>query len=200
MEGKGSIESPYREIVSGISESSPRFINSIMLGTGILVGFLVILNLYTVLRHTPQEVQLSTPRSRNIPKTKSVDKSPKNSAALTTDEQRESSVPPVGVDFVYPDAQMRNPFEPGNSTVEKPPQVHSPASTPFLMLTGIIWDEKSPIAILSDRKESYTAKVDDVVLSFKVLAIHKRSVILERKGKQMELKLWTDKEINPFTP
>lgn len=100
-------------------------------------------------------------------------------------------------DFVYPTDGTRNPFSlamtdfPGRAVGDKP-------TTALPILTGVIWDENNPIAILMDSNQrSYTAGKNGQVMSFKVVDIHSGRVLLEKAGKEYELKLWEeDKELS----
>ncbi len=113
------------------------------------------------------------------------------------DEQSEGEqqFKPIGADFVYPNHDgMRDIFQPHHPKVT--PQKKSGPPSLSLILTGVIYDEQTPLAILVDRhNKSYLAGVDDTILDFTVLKIESGSIILNREGTQIELKVFKDKEI-----
>jgi len=104
-------------------------------------------------------------------------------------------------DFVYPTDRTRNPFSRAPADViEQSDKGYKPTS-PLPVLTGIIWDEKNPIAILMDNnRRSYTARKNGQVMSLKVIEIYPRSVLIEKDGLEYELKLWDkDKGLSDFS-
>ncbi len=104
-------------------------------------------------------------------------------------------------DFVYPTDRTRSPFSRTPSDViEQSEGGYKPAS-PLPVLTGIIWDENNPIAILTDNnRRSYTVRKNERVMSIKVIEIYPGSVLIERDGREYELKLWDeDKLLSDFS-
>lgn len=57
-----------------------------------------------------------------------------------------------------------------------------------LVLTGIIWTEKTPVAIINDQ----FVGVGDAIGETKVVDIRNDVVILESEGKRFELKIWKE--------
>lgn len=94
-------------------------------------------------------------------------------------------------DFVYPADVIRDPFQ----QVSVPDAQQKPtAQQPTIMLTGVIWDAESPIAIITDSdSNSYIVKVGEEVNRAKVLTIRPRSITIERDGRIEDLVLWPAK-------
>lgn len=94
-------------------------------------------------------------------------------------------------DFVYPADVTRDPFK----QVSAPEAQQKPTGKqPTIMLTGVIWDAESPIAIVTDSdSNSYIVKVGEKVNRTKVLTIRPRSITIERDGKVEDLILWPAK-------
>ncbi len=94
-------------------------------------------------------------------------------------------------DFVYPADVTRDPFK----QVSAPEAQQKPTDKqPTIMLTGVIWDAESPIAIITDSdSNSYIVKVGEKVNSAKVLTIRPKSITIERDGKIEDLILWPTK-------
>jgi hypothetical protein len=62
------------------------------------------------------------------------------------------------------------------------------------MLTGVIWDEECPIAIITDSaNNSYLVKTGEEISKAKVLAIRQRSITIESGDRVKELVLWPSK-------
>ncbi|MBC8233036.1 hypothetical protein H8E77_26120 [bacterium] len=99
----------------------------------------------------------------------------------------------IGADFVYPKGNgMRDIFQPYYPI----PQAKNEPFSPSLILTGVIYNENKPLAILMDgQNKSYLARVNDTILDFTVLKIEPRSVILNRGDTRTELKVFKNKEI-----
>lgn len=94
-------------------------------------------------------------------------------------------------DFVYPMDGTRDPFQQAPASVDTQQSPEPVVKQPAIMLTGIIWDEKSPIAILTDSENnSYLVKPGEEISKTKVLAIRPRSITIEKDGKTQELVLW----------
>lgn len=70
----------------------------------------------------------------------------------------------------------RNPFVPEGTTMQ---------AAARLFLNGIVWDEKSPQAIINDR----IVRVGDSVGDRQVVAIGQTSVILKEGDQELELRL-----------
>jgi hypothetical protein len=94
-------------------------------------------------------------------------------------------------DFVYPADVIRDPFK----QVSVPEAQQKPTDKqPTIMLTGVIWDTKNPIAIITDSdSNSYIVKVGAKVNRAKVLTIRPKSITIERDGKIEDLILWPTK-------
>jgi hypothetical protein len=94
-------------------------------------------------------------------------------------------------DFVYPADVARDPFK----QVSAPEAQQKPTDKqPTIMLTGVIWDPESPIAIITDSdSNSYIVKVGEKVNRAKVLTIRPKSITIERDGKMEDLILWPTK-------
>lgn len=146
-----------------------------------IVVFILVLNLYTVLLGGKSSVTPKSPEERE-----------KRSSLVKerSDEYKENKEHPLGEDFVYHSSNIREPFSRYTETNQQSPRTTDDLSTPSLVLTGVIWNNKSPIAILYDQKKNYLAKVNDTVLGYRVLAIQERGVLLERAGVEIELKVW----------
>ncbi len=93
-------------------------------------------------------------------------------------------------DFVYPVDNIRDPFVQVSVPVVET-QTTSSGKKPGIALTGIIWDEDDPIAIITDsRNKSHIVRTGDELNGARIIAIHTRSIIIEVNGKQQELVLW----------
>lgn len=157
----------------------------------IVIGFIAafILFFFISTHWRSEENNISTAPSKVAPEKQ---KSP-NISDIPQQKERRSE--PIGADFVYPNGDdMRDVFQRYHAEVK--PRAEGSPPPPFLILTGVIYKEPNPIAILADgRKNSYLAKVNDTVLDFTVKKIEPRSVILKRGSTEIELKVFTDKEI-----
>jgi hypothetical protein len=97
----------------------------------------------------------------------------------------------IGADFVYPSIEgLRNIFQLYQEVVT--PQAKNLQTPLPLILTGVIYNEHNPIAILmdSENKKSYLARVNDTISDFTVLKIEPRSVILNRMDTRIELRVF----------
>ena len=103
----------------------------------------------------------------------------------------------IGADFVYPKGNgMRYVFQRYHPIVT--PSGKNEPYSPSLILTGVIYNENKPLAILMDgQNKSYLAEENKhyPILGFTVLKIKPRSVILNRGDTRTELKVFKDKEI-----
>jgi hypothetical protein len=96
------------------------------------------------------------------------------------------------IDFIYPVDDIRDPFV-QNPAPTGTPKVQSPIGKTKIALTGIIWDDENPLAIISDsRNKSYIVETGGEVDGTKVVAIHTRSIVIEVNGRQQELILWPE--------
>jgi len=116
---------------------------------------------------------------------KPVDTSETHTAEKPT---HDSQINALHRDFVYPANVARDPFK----QLSAPDIQQKPiAQQPTVMLTGVIWDTESPIAIITDSdSNSYIVKVGEKVNSAKVLTIRPKSITIERDGKIEDLILW----------
>jgi hypothetical protein len=97
-------------------------------------------------------------------------------------------------DFVYPIDGARDPFQEVSTSVGTQQPLRTPVDQPIIMLTGIIWDEENPIAIITDSENnSYLVRTGEEISRAKVLAIRPRGVTIEKDGKTQELILWPAK-------
>lgn len=95
-------------------------------------------------------------------------------------------------DFVYPIDGTRDPFQQVSTPVDTQQPPGSDQHT--IMLTGIIWDEEDPVAIITDSENnSYLVRTGEEISRAKVVAIRPRSITIERDGKTQELVLWPAK-------
>lgn len=93
-------------------------------------------------------------------------------------------------DFVYPVDNIRDPFVQVSVPVVAT-QTTSPGKKPGITLTGIIWDDDDPIAIVADsRSDSHIVRTGDELDGARITRIQIRSIIIEMNGKQQELVLW----------
>jgi len=93
-------------------------------------------------------------------------------------------------DFVYPTDSIRDPFVQASVSVISA-QTTSLGKKPGIALTGIIWNDENPLAIITDlRKESHIVRTGDELDGTRIIAVHIRSVIIEVHGKHQELVLW----------
>ncbi|MFC1716759.1 type II secretion system protein N [Candidatus Poribacteria bacterium] len=95
-------------------------------------------------------------------------------------------------DFVYPVDNIRDPFVQVSASIVVA-QTTSPGKKLGIVLTGIIWDDENPIAIVADSKSSsHLVRTGEEISNAKILAIHPRSIIIKSDGKTQELLLWPD--------
>lgn len=95
--------------------------------------------------------------------------------------------------FTYPEGDLQNPFQRDRATIAEsiaPPPIQK--AEPALILTAVLWDEKSPLAILREKAtgENHTVKVGDSVLGIRVEEIKKESVILGRGSGRFVLEVF----------
>jgi hypothetical protein len=134
---------------------------------------------------------LDAPESEGI--TIPTGKKPADTSEIHTAEKptHDSPINALHKDFVYPANVTRDPFK----QVSAPDIQQKPtAKQPTIMLTGVIWDAESPIAIITDSdSNSYIVKAGEKVNRTKVLTIRPRSITIERDGKIEDLILWPTK-------
>jgi hypothetical protein len=88
-------------------------------------------------------------------------------------------------DFVYPADGVRDPFQQVSVQAVAPP-----INQTIMVLAGVIWDERNPVAIITDSdRNSYVVRVGEKINKAVVLDIQPGSVTIERDGKTQELKL-----------
>lgn len=120
-------------------------------------------------------------------------KKPATTSEIHTVEKptRDSQINAFHKDFVYPANVTRDPFK----QVSAPDIQQKPTDKqPTVMLTGVIWDAESPIAIITDSdSNSYIVKVGEKINRTKVLTIRPKSITIERDGKIEDLILWPTK-------
>ena len=96
------------------------------------------------------------------------------------------------IDFIYPTDSTRDPFVQTSVPVVSA-QVTSSGKKPDISLTGIIWNDENPLAIITDiRKKSHIMRTGDELDGAMIIAVHIRSVIIEVNGQQQELTLWPE--------
>jgi|GEM_PF-2277295 len=129
-----------------------------------------------------------SPRGTNTTRESATTSEDKTSKETT----RNSEIPVSHRDFVYPIDDTRDPFQQVSTLIDtrQPPS----SDQPTIMLTGIIWDEEAPVAIITDSEgNSYLVRTGEEISRAKVLAIRPRSITIERDGKTQELVLWPAK-------
>ena len=116
-------------------------------------------------------------------------------AASNSDKQVSSSNESISTyirDFIYPVENTRDPFV----QVSVPVVVIQTTSTGRkldIILTGIIWDDEDPIAIVTDsRSDSHLVRIGEEIGKAKILAIHPGSITIEVNGEKRELMLWPE--------
>ncbi len=94
-------------------------------------------------------------------------------------------------DFIYPTDGTRDPFQKVSASIDVQ---QSSGNTPRIMLTGVIWDDEDPVAIITDSdNNSCLVRIGEEISSAKVLSIQPRSITIERDGETQELTLWPAK-------
>jgi len=102
----------------------------------------------------------------------------------------------VSTPFVYQSA-YKDPFEPSfiaqekkDKELAKKQKVEKPEPPPAYVLNGIVWDKKSPYAILnSPQGESFVAKRGDIIGEIKISQITPKELWFVFKGKKYKLNL-----------
>jgi hypothetical protein len=98
--------------------------------------------------------------------------------------------------FIYPTDGIRDPFQRKSQTtvntqLQKP--VMPMADPSSVMLIGVLWNDKNPIAIIKDSKnKTHLAKAGEEIDSFRVINIKPRMVKVERDNKVIQLELWPE--------
>ncbi|RLF42985.1 MAG: hypothetical protein DRN29_10725 [Thermoplasmata archaeon] len=129
--------------------------------------------------------RIETPSARRIIRKE------KNSSPFLKDSLKEKDAP--WINFVYPaQTDVRDPFRRGEVREHGGKPQYGIFSPP-LILTGIIYNERNPIAILKDNKgNTYLARKGETVLGYTVRDILRRSVILRKMRMEMELKVFDE--------
>jgi len=86
----------------------------------------------------------------------------------------------------------RDPFQqiPTQVVTQQP----SSPDQPSIILTGIIWDEEDPVAIIADSEDnSFLVRTGEEISGARIIAIRQKSITVERDGKMQELVLWPAK-------
>ena len=105
----------------------------------------------------------------------------------------DAQVPTYSRDFVYPVDNTRDPLVQVSIPVVTA-QTASLGRKLGITLTGIIWDDETPIAIVADSKSSsHLVRTGEEVDRIKVLAIHSRSITIQNDGRTQKLELWPEK-------
>jgi len=93
--------------------------------------------------------------------------------------------------FIYPSDSIRDPFEKFTpKPIVKSPVIVPEKTTTSVILTGILWHDKNPIAIFKDsNNNSYLAKRGEEIGSIKILDIQRNGVKIRKGGKTEELTL-----------
>jgi hypothetical protein len=120
-----------------------------------------------------------------------------NEAAIKTYELSNTS---SAKRFIYPEGKSRDPFQRISPSVAgKPSQSEVFVATqPEISLTGVVWGNNAPVAIIKDlaNNRTYIAKVGQEIGRIKIVEIRRRSIIIKNGDKISELLVW---ESNPQT-
>ena len=96
-------------------------------------------------------------------------------------------------DFIYPIGNTRDPFEQISFLTDTSTQAASPRRKPIITLTGIIWDEENPIAIVADSKNnSYLLTSGEEINGTMIVAIHSGYITIQSEEEAQELVLWPE--------
>ena len=115
------------------------------------------------------------------------------SAARTVKEATDD--PPIYYrDFVYPMDNTRDPFQKTPTLADAQEPLQDAVTQLNIMLTGIIWNEENPVAIIADSdNNSYLVRTGEEIRKAKVLNIQPGGITIERDGETQELVLWPAK-------
>jgi hypothetical protein len=96
--------------------------------------------------------------------------------------------------FIYPEGKSRDPFQRTLPSVAGNPSQSEVfvATQPEISLTGVIWGNNAPVAIIRDltNNRTYVAKVGQEIGSIKIVEIRRRSIIIKNGDKTLELLVW----------
>ena len=96
-------------------------------------------------------------------------------------------------DFVYPLANIRDPFQTGKRAAESSILTTQTVKPLSLKLTGVIWGKGESIAIIEDSKnETHLAKAGEEIDGVKVIDIKPGMVKVQRDNEVIELALWSE--------
>ena len=114
-----------------------------------------------------------------------------NEAAIKTYELSNTS---SAKSFIYPEGKSRNPFQRTSPLVAGNPSQSKVfvATQPEISLTGVVWGNNAPVAIIKDlaNNRTYVAKVGQEIGSIKIVEIRRRSIIIKNGDKTSELLVW----------
>lgn len=128
---------------------------------------------------------LGIPEGANISKSNNISRKPANSPVKATSDTVTRG------DFIYPADNKRDPFQ-RLRVDQKPPEVT--VKTPSIKLTGVIWNKKNPVAIITDSENnSHFVRIGEKIGETKVIAIQPGSITVEKDGRTQELVLWSKK-------
>ena len=85
---------------------------------------------------------------------------------------------------------VRNPFVFDMPVVESKAVQLDDKEMPLPTLTGILWNEVNPIAILNHRDRRLSASVGEKIAGSTILSIHPQRVLVKRGTQRHELRLW----------
>ena len=84
----------------------------------------------------------------------------------------------------------RNPFVFDTPAVESKAVPPDAKEMPLPTLTGILWNEVNPVAILNHRDRRLSASVGEEIAGTTILSIHPQRVLVKRGTQRHELRLW----------
>ena len=85
---------------------------------------------------------------------------------------------------------VRNPFVFDTPVVEFKAVQPDVTEMPLPALTGILWNEVNPIAILNHKDKRLSASVGKDIAGTTIVSIHPQRVLVERGAQRHELRLW----------
>jgi len=136
--------------------------------------------------------------SRNIQNTSlseaGIAKKQESTSAVRTVKEATDDPPIYYKGFVYPMDNTRDPFQKTSALADAQEPLKDVVTQLNIMLTGIIWDEENPVAIIADSdNNSYLVRTGEEIRKAKILNIQPRSITIERDGETQELVLWPAK-------
>ena len=111
-------------------------------------------------------------------------------AAMRRNNGEGSDLKPVGATGHF--VVNRNPFVFDSPMPQSSSAQGRANDTPFPKLTGILWDDESPIALFDDGDTRLSVSVGETVGAATVLAIEPQRVVVKRGTQQTALNLWTN--------